>query len=43
MSGSVPVAGEGYDKLGSIRAPKNLLLEHPWVTFGKTITVKTRP
>jgi len=42
MSGSGPVMGEGWDQSGSIRAPKNHLLEHPWVTFGKTITVKTR-
>jgi len=42
MSGSGPVPGEGFDQSGSIRIPKNHLLDHPWVTFDKAITVKTR-
>lgn len=42
MSGSGPVPAEGWDASGSIRAPKYHLLDHPNVTFGKIITVKTR-
>ncbi len=33
---------EGYDLSGSIRKPKDHLEAVPWVTFGNTITVKTR-
>ncbi len=32
---------EGWDCSGSIRKPKNHLKVHPWVTFDKTIKVKT--
>jgi FkbM family methyltransferase len=32
---------DGWDQSGSIRRPKNHLIEHPWVRFEKTITVST--
>lgn len=32
---------EGFDQSGSIRRPKNHLVEYPLVSFGKTITVQT--
>jgi 2-O-methyltransferase len=32
---------EGWDLSGSIRQPKDHLREFPWVTFGKSIIVKT--
>ena len=33
--------GGGFDQSGSIRSPKNTALDHPWVKFGKPITVQT--
>ena len=32
---------EGWDQSGSIRQPKNHLVEHPWVKFDKIISVPT--
>ena len=32
---------EGWDESGSIKKPKNHLIEYPWVKFDQTITVKT--
>ena len=32
---------DGWDLSGSIRRPKNHLIEHPWIKFEKTITVST--
>jgi FkbM family methyltransferase len=32
---------DGWDLSGSIRRPKNHLIEHPWVKFEKAITVST--
>ena len=41
MSTSDDPSGEGFDQSGSIRRPKNHLIEHDWVKFEKTTTVAT--